>query len=163
MSYRLDDLTQVDVAAMRERSLTTPLLVPLALLMRVAGNPDPIAFLETMADDFIELSAGRHGGQHLAAAFTYIVSVTDISTDQLLPFVSRLGPVVQEALMTTAEKLRAEGRAEGQAEVLLEQLTVKFGPQPAEVRARVLAATGEQLHTWIRRILSATTVDEVLS
>ena len=59
--------------------------------------------------------------------------------------------------MTTAEKRRAEGRAQGealgraqgealgraqgQAEVLLEQLTVKFGSQPVEVRARVFTAT----------------------
>ena len=72
--------------------------------------------------------------------------------------------------MTTAEKLRAEGRvegealgrAQGQADILLEQLTVKFGPQPVEVQARVFTATSEQLHTWARRILAATSVDEVL-
>ncbi len=68
--------------------------------------------------------------------------------------------------MTTAEKLRAEGRVEGrvegQAELLLEQLTVKFGPQPVEVQARVFTATSDQLHTWARRILNAMSVDEVL-
>ena len=81
--------------------------------------------------------------------------------------------------MTTAEKLRAEGRAQGealgraqgealgraqgQAEVLLEQLTVKFGSQPVEVRARVFTATSDQVHAWARRILTAINVDEVLN
>ncbi len=68
--------------------------------------------------------------------------------------------------MTTAEKLRAEGRVEGrvegQAELLLEQLTVKFGPQPVGIQARVFTATSDQLHTWARRILNAMSVDEVL-
>lgn len=84
------------------------------------------------------------------------------------------GPVAQEALMTTAEKLRAEGearglalgeargRALGEADLLLEQLTVKFGPQDAVVEARVRTASSGQLHTWGRRILTATSVDEVL-
>ena len=174
MLYDVDDLTQIDLAALRQRSLPTPLLVPLALLMRAARSPDLLGFLETFADDFTKLAAGRHGPRHLAAAFTYIVSVSNISTEQLRPFAHRLGPVVQEALMTTAEKLRAEGRAQGraqgraegraqgQAEFLLEQLTVKFGPQPVHVQARVYTATNDQLHTWIRRILNATTIDEVL-
>ena len=72
--------------------------------------------------------------------------------------------------MTTAERLRAEGRvegevlgrAQGQAELLLEQLTVKFGPPPVEVQARVFTATSDQLHTWARRILAADSLDDVL-
>ena len=166
MLYDVDDLTQIDLAALRERSLPTPLLVPLALLMQVARSPDLLGFLETLADDFTKLAAGRHGQRHLSAAFTYIVSVSNISTEQLRPFAHRLGPVVQEALMTTAEKLRAEGRAqgraEGQAEFLMELLIMKFGPQPVNIRARVFTATSDQLHAWTRRILPATTIDEVL-
>ncbi len=68
--------------------------------------------------------------------------------------------------MTTAEKLRAEGEARGlargEAGLLLEQLSVKFGPQDAAVEARVRAASSDQLHLWGRRILTATSVDEVL-
>ena len=48
------------------------------------------------------------------------------------------------------------------AELLLEQVTVKFGPQPVEVQARVFTATSDQLHTWARRILAADSIDEVL-
>lgn len=60
--------------------------------------------------------------------------------------------------MTTAEMLRAEG----QAELVLEQLAAKFGPQSAEIQERVRSASSSQLHTWGLRILTATSVAEVL-
>lgn len=73
--------------------------------------------------------------------------------------------------MAALESIRAEGRTEGlvegrpqgQAEMLLEQLAIKFGSQDADVQFRVLTAPSYQLHTWIGKILTATTVDEVLS
>lgn len=170
LPYRLDDWGQIDVAGLRARPVTATLRLIQLLLTQVSDQPDLLAFLETLHDDLVEVAAAPGGAQQLFAAFTYIVNVSDVSTEELHPFVSRLGPVVQEALMTTAEKLRAEGRvegrvegrAEGQAELLLEQLTVKFGPQPVEVQARVFTATSDQLHTWARRILAADSIDEVL-
>lgn len=168
--YRLDDLAQLDINALRQRPLTTPLRVMLLLLSRAPNHPNLLGFLATLSDDFVEVAAEPHGDRHLLAAFTYIVNVSDISTEQLHPFANRLGPVAQEALMTTAEKLRAEGRAQGEAlgrtqgeaSLLLEQLTVRFGPQPADVQSLVRAASSRQLHTWARRILTATSVDDVL-
>jgi hypothetical protein len=73
--------------------------------------------------------------------------------------------------MTTAEKLRAEGeargrakgRAEGEARLLVRLLTLKFGPLPGTVRAHIDGASPEQLEIWADRVLSATTLDEVLS
>lgn len=165
MSYRLDDLTLVDVDTLRSRPLT-PLLRSVLLLMRVPDSPDVLGFLYSVTDDLAEVATGPHGLDRLFAAFTYIVNVSDVSADQLQPFARQLGPVAQEALMTTAEKLRAEGeargRALGEAGLLLEQLTVKFGPQDNAVEARVRTATSDQLHTWGRRILTATSVDGVL-
>jgi hypothetical protein len=58
---------------------------------------------------------------------------------------------------------RADGRAEGEAKLLLKQLGVRFGPLSDVTRARVEAATVEQLETWGERILSAPTLDEVLA
>lgn len=170
LPYRLDDWGQIDVAGLRARPVTAALRLIQLLLTQVSDQPDLLAFLETLHDDLVEVAAAPGGAQQLYAAFTYIVNVSDVSTEELHPLASRLGPVVQEALMTTAEKLRAEGRvegrvegrAEGQAELLLEQLTVKFGPQPVEVQARVFTATSDQLHTWARRILAADSIDEVL-
>jgi hypothetical protein len=60
----------------------------------------------------------------------------------------------------------ADGRAEGEAKLLklvLKQLGVRFGPLSEATRARVEAATVEQLETWGERILGAPTLDDVLA
>lgn len=80
--------------------------------------------------------------------------------------------------MATADKLRAEGFeigyarglklgfAEGRvrllAEVLLEQLTVKFGAEDDEAQLRMLTQVSDQLQIWGQRVLTASTVDEVI-
>jgi hypothetical protein len=65
--------------------------------------------------------------------------------------------------MSTADKLRAEGRAKGAARILMRQLTRKFGWVPDRVRERINAASIEQLEVWCERVLDAETLDEVFS
>ena len=76
--------------------------------------------------------------------------------------------------MTSAERLKAEGRAEGeakgraegklggQAELLLKQLSFRFGELSNDVRAHVTAASLEQLAVYAERVLSAPSLDDVL-
>jgi len=56
---------------------------------------------------------------------------------------------------------RLQGRQEGEAALLLRQLTRKFGPLDESTRARVLAADAEQLMVWGERLLSAETLEEL--
>jgi hypothetical protein len=63
--------------------------------------------------------------------------------------------------MSTADTLRAEGRAEGAARLLVRLLTRRFGAVPDGVRTRIDAAPVEQLEAWSDRILDATTLDDV--
>ena len=46
---------------------------------------------------------------------------------------------------------------------VLKQLRLRFQDLPEDVLARVEAATAEQLDLWAERILTAETLDEVLS
>lgn len=56
---------------------------------------------------------------------------------------------------------RLEGRLEGES-ALIERLIVKrFGPLSDDTRARLAAASAEQLEAWAERILDATTLAEV--
>ncbi|WP_440712436.1 hypothetical protein [Gordonia sp. FQ] len=65
--------------------------------------------------------------------------------------------------MTTGQQLIAEGRAEGQADLLLKALEFRFGSVDDQSRARVRSATPEQIVTWYHRLLSgADSVDDVL-
>ena len=57
---------------------------------------------------------------------------------------------------------RAEGRVEGRAQILLKQLTARFGSVPAEAKAQILAAKQPSLDRWALRVLTAPSLDAVL-
>jgi hypothetical protein len=73
------------------------------------------------------------GGVSRLEVARYILEVNDINAESLrhVPD-STLEPEAINAIMTGAEKLRAEGRAagrvEGRAELVLKLLTLRFGP-----------------------------------
>lgn len=54
-----------------------------------------------------------------------------------------------------------EGRAAGTAEVLLRQLTLKFGPPPANIAERLASASQEDLLRWSDRVLSVDMLEEI--
>lgn len=56
---------------------------------------------------------------------------------------------------------RVEGRVEGEALLLLNQLECRFGRLPGMVRERIAAADGETLLVWGKRLLDAKVLDEV--
>jgi predicted transposase/invertase (TIGR01784 family) len=58
---------------------------------------------------------------------------------------------------------RVEGRIEGQALLLEQLLTTKFGELPGEARRRLEGATEAQLLAWSKRLLVATTLDDVFA
>ena len=61
--------------------------------------------------------------------------------------------------MTLAEELIAEG----ERRILLKQVQRRFGPLPAVITERVMAATSDQLDLWITRILDARSLDELFA
>lgn len=58
---------------------------------------------------------------------------------------------------------KAEGKIDGKAELLLRLLGKRFGPLSDDLCAKVHAATHAHLDTWADRILTATSIDEVLA
>jgi hypothetical protein len=59
--------------------------------------------------------------------------------------------------VTTADMLRAEGRAEA----LVEMLTIKFGPLPESLPKTVHTASVDQIKAWAARAVTAETLDQV--
>ena len=53
------------------------------------------------------------------------------------------------------------GRKEGESNILLKQLELKFGKLSAEERKRVQSADSETLLKWGERILTADAIDDV--
>jgi hypothetical protein len=101
------------------------------------------------------------GGEAFIALLTYIELVSETPAGELRDLAASLGPDAEEAYVTTAEMLRAEGEARGRAEALAEVLTVKFGPLPESVTKTVRAASIDQMRSWMARALTAETLDEV--
>jgi predicted transposase YdaD len=180
LRFVLDDISRTNDADLRRRSLTAS--AALFLLRDARSGKNLLAGLKRWARVLAKIAEAPSGLEALAALLEYALRVGEIPRQDLEKFVRQLGPVTTEAFMTTAEMIakegeargeamgeargkaagRAEGKAEGKAELVLRQLTLRFGSLPEGVRARVRAATSEELDLLAERVLTAATVEEVL-
>lgn len=62
-----------------------------------------------------------------------------------------------------AAVVRAEGRLEGKQSALLGLLTTRFGDLPPVVQTRIATAAEMDLDLWLKRLLSADTLEAVFS
>ena len=66
--------------------------------------------------------------------------------------------------VTSIERLsRKEGREEGRQEVVLSLIEERFGPLDESLRKTIEQASGEQILRWAKRLLSASSLDEVFA
>ncbi|MFC2992174.1 hypothetical protein [Halomonas tibetensis] len=76
-------------------------------------------------------------------------------------------PQESTAMTGLVERLQTEsmqkGRHEGVEGTLRKQIELKFSELPAWVDERLKQASDEQLDTWVARILTANTLDEVFN
>jgi hypothetical protein len=86
----------------------------------------------------------------------------DPEQEVVMTAAERLRQEGRDEVMTLAENLRQEGRQEGQRRVLLKQLGLRFGQISPGILARVEQAGSDDLERWAERILTASSLDEVL-
>jgi hypothetical protein len=113
-----------------------------------------------------EAAAAPGGHLGIQQLHSYLLHVTNVSANRLAAtFAEILHPAFEHTMITTAQRLRAEGRAEGKAEgkaeLLLRQLAAKFGSVPEALAHRVRTAAADQLDTFGLRLLTAHSVDDV--
>jgi predicted transposase YdaD len=173
-TYVLDDLSKLDDLALRRRALTDLGRIALVLLQRCRDVQDPGAILRPWQQTLQAVLTAPHGREALQLVARYTAEVSDAEPELVYRFFIELGPDAEEIFMTTADRLReqgrnlglAEGRAEGKAAgvaaTLLRQLNLKFGPLPAAALARIEAAVPEELEQWTDRVLTAGSLDEVI-
>jgi hypothetical protein len=137
------------------------------LLQTAPGNPKIPAELRPWSAQLRAILDQPGGGEAFIALLTYIELVSEVPASDLHDLAASLGPDAEEAYMTTADMLRAEGRAEGEvrglAKGLVRMLTVKFGPLPEDLAGKVHAASTSQVETWTDRAVTADTLDQVFS
>jgi hypothetical protein len=127
-----------------------------------------LAALDRWSAVISAVDAARDGRLCLGALSSYLLHVTNLPADRLAATVARIvAKPNEDSVMSTADKLRAEGRAEGRVqgrvEMVLRQLTARFGPLPAELTARVRSASSDALDRWALRILDASSLTEVFA
>ena len=169
----MDDLADFDEDMLRARAL--PAGGQLALLALRLPSQDELADAVQRWGDLLGEVAGEsrlRAESILEQFFSYILSRWEVPSE-LRGQLRAINPKVEEAYMTTAEKLineglvkglakgRTEGRNEGRAHVLLKQLELRFGTQTDATRERVMNATEAELDLWTERILTATTAESL--
>jgi hypothetical protein len=73
-----------------------------------------------------------------------------------------MDPAKYEYQSDFAKRYVAQGRAEGRTEVIVRQLTLRFGPLPADAQARIAEASLNELNAVAERLLTAQTLQEAL-
>lgn len=173
--FFLDDLSATDDEALRARSLTTMMRACLVLLKKAPKSADVLIEFGDWLDVFIEISRAPNGVDALRLLMEYISTTSDAEPRNIQQFAQLIGPIAEDAYMTSAEQLTQqvreeslkeglkEGRREGQAQLLLRQLSLRFGDLPRTIQQRIHEAPGADLERWAERVLGARSLDEVLA
>jgi predicted transposase YdaD len=103
----------------------------------------------------------------LASVLRYILETSRAEPATLRELLARqVGRKAAEEIMTTAELLRREGRdqgrQEGKREALIVLLRQRFGRLPAAAVSRVDKAIAAELDVWFSRVLTASSLEDVL-
>ena len=96
------------------------------------------------------------GGEAFITLLTYIELVSEAGADELRDLAASLGPDAEEAYVTTAELLRAEGEARGMARGKAEDILVIFEQRGIDIDERSCELIGsctdlDTLNGWFRR------------
>jgi hypothetical protein len=160
--FLLDDLSaQTDTdLRVRPRMSTGGRVVLLALKH---GREEVAVRIRVLAPDW-QSQAAR---DVLAGVLRYILDTSRVAPATLRDLLARqVGREEAEKMLTTAEMLRREGAAlgetRGKREALLVVLRQRFGRVPAPARARIDGAETAELNVWLRRVLKASSLEDVL-
>jgi hypothetical protein len=160
--FLLDDLSARSDADLRGR---TPMTAGgRVVILSLKHGRDPVAVrLRALAPDG-QAPAAR---DVLASVLRYILETTPAEPATVRELLVRqVGRKEADEMLTAAEMLRREGRDEGQVlgkrGTLLLLLHQRFGRLPAAALTRIDRAGAPELDVWAGRVLTATSVDEVL-
>jgi predicted transposase/invertase (TIGR01784 family) len=162
----VDDISRQSDQELKSRALET-FAVLVLWVFRDAREPGRIRErLDQWAETLTDLLNAPSGFEAARQLFAYILANAKEGEEvELHKRVAQLSQAAETAFVTAAEALHRrgllEGRDAGQREILLTQLTERFGPLSAETRSKLDAARSAELLQWSKRILSADTLDAV--
>jgi hypothetical protein len=163
-----------DDAKLRARALTELARVALLLLRDGRKTNDISRFLSGWRETFQIVAAAPNGLGAMLAVIRYLSRVAQSTQQELETFAREIGPTAEKATMTAAEEIaknaeergRREGREEGRRferhQLLVKLISLRFGAPDEATLARLERATPEQLSECAERVISATTLKDVL-
>ena len=156
----LDDLGEESEDALRARAMSA--LGRLALwCLKYSRDPvELVAQLGRWGELLRQVRRAPDGMAAVGRILEYMCAVDETyGPEELRRLVaSEVGKDVEEAIVTTADILRAEG----QREMLLKQLGKRFGVLPTDAVARVNTANPGELEALFDRLFTAPTLADVL-
>ena len=173
-AYLLDDLSLISDDELRDGAMMTALAKLVALCFKHARTrADFLQILTRWMDVVREVAHAPNGLAALAQVLCYILDVSEhVDEDSLKTLLAReIGPETKDAIVTVGQQIREEARQQERQknrqrsqEVLLHLLRQRFGHEvDAPIERRVASASFEQVETWTERLLSATTLAELLA
>ncbi|MBN1654964.1 MAG: Rpn family recombination-promoting nuclease/putative transposase [Deltaproteobacteria bacterium] len=136
--YRLDDLSGQSDERLRVRAIGHVGILTLLSLQRFPNASNPEAVFEKLTDLISEVLSAPSGMEASTAVLCYLFKVSDpepLVIRELLQ--TKVGQRAVEAYMTTADRLKEQGRAEGEAKGRAEILSKLFN---VEVRCAVIGS-----------------------
>ena len=164
----LDDLSHVTDEELRGRAVTALGKVVLACLRHARDMRTLFEHLRDWSEVLQDVQSAPHGLRAMELVLSYMFQAApDLAPDQTRALIRHVtAPKVTENMLSLWDKIieqgRQEGLQEGRAEVVLKQLKLKFRKLPAGTTARVRNASNEELDRWTERVLTASTLAEVL-
>jgi predicted transposase/invertase (TIGR01784 family) len=156
----LDDLAVLSPEQLRARKLSAMGTLTLFALQRARESSDILSELRSWLAAMRQVLAAPNGIATLAPLIHYLTEVTETKPAEMARFFrAQLGPKGQRTMATTADQLRAEERAN----ILLDQLRERFPPLSPEVTERVRSASADDLARWLRRVVKAERIEDVLA
>lgn len=157
------DLAAVPDAQIRQWVAHARTKLVLLALKHARAKEDLLALLPEWMDLLKQTAKAPHVIAALKLMMNYLFQVIPLSTHDVLQLAeaARAGDKVKEAIMTGAERLKAEGRQEGARTLFVDLLSDRYGPLPTHLIERVESATPEAFERLRKAVWTASSLDEL--
>jgi hypothetical protein len=165
----VDDISHLGDGELRARGLSARAALGVLFLRDGRREGRLMVSMALWQDLLWELWNSPNGRRALEQLFGYTLQVTpNLDRSELQEKVRRVIPEAEELVMTAAEKLIEQGRAEGislglsrQRNLLRRQLELKFGALSADAIAQLESADEPTLERYAERVITATVWSDV--
>jgi hypothetical protein len=172
---KLFDLGATDEASLRRRQFAVQTLLPLLHLQQLRRQVATAALLLAWRPLLLRLMQVPGGQEIMNKLYSYVFTVSKDDPRHVRAAYGRISKTCEEQYMTVGEKLIEEGRQRGHQQghqqgrregvqlALLTLIEQRFGSVPPVVAQRIEDATPTDIERWMRHILTAATLDDLLT